>query len=150
MSRPHQPLVFWKHYAYGYEAVLSPYEPPFARARMVKDVPGVHYELVWIHGPRLWQPFRVFNLMKIEHFVDRWVAHHRESLLRKMVRPGPSLPPFQFYEDVRTALQPKFPDQSEREVRRMTCPGCGRRRGLCSRTAPREVRKKGGGWPCAA
>lgn len=150
MSRPDLPLVIWKHCAHGYEAMLSPDGPPFARARMVKGVPGVHYELVWFHGPRLWRPFRVFNIMKIERFVDHWVSRHRESLLRKMVRPGPSVPPFQFYEDVRTVSQPKFPDQSEREARRSTCPGCGRRRGLCSRTASKAARTKGGAWPCRA
>lgn len=141
MSRRVAPFVFWKHYAYGYEARLSPYGPAFARARMVKGVPGVHYELIWIHGPRLWRPLRVLNIMMIEKLVDRWVAFHRDSLIRKMPPDPMKAPPL-----ARPVAEPPVaPDIHA--VR--TCPGCGRVWGMCDVTAPRAARQRGNtGWRC--
>lgn len=141
MSRRDTALVYWKHYAYGYEARLTPYGKAFARARMVKGVQGIHYELIWIYGPKVWRPQRVQNLMTIERMVDRWVVANREALLRKMPPdlsrpqpvPGPTIEP------------PAAPDPYA--VR--TCPGCGRRWGMCDQTVPKAARRRGNlGWSC--
>ncbi|MGE7139680.1 hypothetical protein ACQKIE_18795 [Luteibacter sp. NPDC031894] len=141
MSRADHPIVIWKHYAYGYEARLSPYGRAFALARIVRNVPGIHYELVWLYGPSRWRPFQVFNLMIIERMVDRWVACHRDSLVDRMPpEPTRSSFPFPWNEP-----SPAAPDPNA--VR--TCPGCGRRWGMCDRTLPRAARKRGAlGWLC--
>lgn len=141
MARADHPLVIWKHYAHGYEARLSPYGRAFAIARQVKDVPGIHYELVWWYGPRRWRPFRVFNLMSIERMVDRWVACHRDHLVERMP-PEPSKVSFPFPWNEPPAAMP-----DAYAVR--TCPRCGRRRGLCDQTPSRAASKPGAlGWPC--
>lgn len=140
MSRAETALVFWKHYAYGYEARLTPYGKAFARARMVTGVPGVHYELVWIYGPRYWRPQPVFNIMTIERMVERWVACHRDSLRRKMP-PDPMKVP----RNLPIAETP--PAFDPYTVR--ACPCCGRRWGICAGTVSRAERKHGArGWPC--
>ncbi|HEY4292041.1 hypothetical protein [Luteibacter sp.] len=140
MSRADTALVFWKHYAYGYEARLTPYGKAFARARMVQGVPGVHYELIWIYGPSQWRPMRVFNVMTIERMVERWVACHRDSLVRKMP-PDPMKPP------ANLPIVDPSPTPDPYAVR--GCPDCGRNWGYCARTLPRAERKSGArGWPC--
>ncbi len=140
MARSDRPLVYWKHYAYGYEATLTPRGRAFARARMVTGVPGVHYELVWIYGPTFWRPQRVSNVMTIERMVDRWVACHRDSLIRKM-------PP-----DPMTVFvnHPQVEQQGAAVTREAhTCRGCGRPRGTCDRTLSAADRKRRArGWPC--
>ncbi|WP_426287560.1 hypothetical protein [Luteibacter sp. E-22] len=141
MSRPDQPIVFWKHYAYGYESRLTPYGRTFAIARMVRDVPGVHYELLWIYGPRRWQPFQVFNLTTIQRMVDRWVECHRDSVVAKMP-PDPMRPP-RFLTP--TVEAPKAPDLYDVRV----CPGCGRTWGMCDQTISLAAKKRGNfGWRC--
>lgn len=142
MSRAYTDLVFWKHHAHGYEARLTPYGRAFAIARMVNGVPGIHYELAWLYGPRTWRPFQVFNLMTIQRMVDRWVACHRASLLARMPA-DPNLVPFAFPW---RASEPKA-DPDPQPVR--TCPGCGRRWGMCDQTLSRASRKRGAtGWRC--
>ncbi|URL59638.1 hypothetical protein IM816_05945 [Luteibacter flocculans] len=141
MARSDHPLVYWKHYAYGYEARLTPYGRAFALARMVTGVPGIHYELVWIYGPKFWRPQRVFNVITIERMVDRWVACHRDSLIRKMppdpMRVMVANPIFEQQDDAITCSE-------------STCPGCGRFLGHCTRTISRAARQRGNvGWACA-
>lgn len=140
MSRPDQPTVYWKHFAHGYEARLESHGPAFARAWIVTGVPGAHYELRWIHGPRNWRSLRVFNVMTIETLVDRYVAHHRKSLMEKMP-PNPMRLPHNL------PIVPAPPDSNT--IR--SCERCGRRWGACSRTVELAERRRGvKGWPCSA
>lgn len=80
------PPVTWANYSYGYEARLVPNGRAFARARMVRDVPGIRYELIWIYGPKHWRPLRVGNIMRLERQVERYVKHHRAHILSQLPR----------------------------------------------------------------
>jgi len=79
--------------------------------------------------------------MTIERMVDRWAAHHRDSLVERMP-PEPTTVAFPFPWNEPSPVQP-----DPYQVR--TCPGCGRRWGMCDQTLSRGARKRGAfGWPC--